>query len=74
MAEVYFKENAFDLAEMWAEKALKEKQINDLKASIERRKKLLSNENYCAKAPEALVAKERETLAAEEEQLKLLEA
>ena len=56
------------------EKALKEKQIKDLKDSIERRKKLLSNENYCTKAPEALVNKERETLAAEEEQLKILEA
>ena len=51
---------------------LKEKQIADLEASIERRKKLLANENYCAKAPAALVEKERETLAAEEEQLAIL--
>ena len=52
---------------------LKEKQIADLKASIARRKNLLANENYVAKAPEALVAKERETLAQEEEQLSILE-
>ena len=52
---------------------LKEKQINDLKTSIERRKKLLANENYVAKAPAALVEKERQTLASEEEALKLLE-
>lgn len=52
---------------------LKEKQISDLKASIERRKKLLANENYVAKAPAALVQKERETLASEEEQLSILE-
>ena len=54
------------------DRALKEKQIADLEASIERRKKLLANENYVAKAPEALVQKERETLAAEEEQLALI--
>ena len=50
----------------------KEKQIADLEASITRRKNLLANENYVAKAPEALVNKERETLAAEEAQLALL--
>ena len=51
---------------------LKEKQINDLKASIEKRKKLLSNEAYVSKAPAALVQKERDTLASEEELLKNL--
>ena len=50
----------------------KEKQIADLEASIARRKNLLANENYVAKAPVALVTKERETLAAEEAQLALL--
>lgn len=55
------------------EKALKEKQIADLKASIERRKKLLANENYVSKAPAALVEKERLTLASEIEALELLE-
>ena len=52
---------------------LKEKQINDLKNSIARRKNLLANENYVSKAPQALVEKERETLASEEELLKTLE-
>ena len=52
---------------------LKEKQINDLIASIERRKKLLANENYVAKAPAELVEKERETLKSEEEELALLQ-
>ncbi|MDE6292226.1 MAG: valine--tRNA ligase [Bacilli bacterium] len=51
---------------------LKEKQINDLKASIARRKNLLANESYVAKAPAALVQKERDTLAEEEELLRSL--
>ncbi len=51
---------------------LKQKQIDSLKASIERRKKLLSNENYVSKAPEALVNKERETLIEEEKLLETL--
>ena len=45
------------------------KQISELESSIERRKKLLSNENYVAKAPKELVEKERLTLKAEEEKL-----
>ena len=55
------------------EKALKEKQINDLKASIERRKKLLANENYVNKAPANLVQKEKETLEKEISDLELLQ-
>ena len=62
----------YEKEETAEDKAAKEKQINDLKTSIERRKNLLSNENYVAKAPEALVNKERETLAKEEEQLAML--
>ena len=49
--------------------ALKQKQIESLKQSIERRKKLLANVNYVNKAPQALVEKERKTLAEEEEKL-----
>ena len=45
------------------------KQITELENSIERRKKLLSNENYVAKAPKELVEKERLTLRSEEEKL-----
>ena len=48
---------------------LKEKQINDLKNSIERREKLLANENYVNKAPKNLVDLEKEKL---EEEKKLL--
>ena len=51
---------------------LKEKQIADLKASIERRKKLLSNENYCNKAPKELVEKEQNTLQDEKNKLNIL--
>ena len=62
----------YEKVESEEDKALKEKQINDLKNSIERRKKLLSNENYVAKAPKELVEKEKESLKKEEEKLELL--
>ena len=51
---------------------LKEKQIKSLVASIERRKALLSNENYLSKAPEQLVENERKTLQEEQMKLKML--
>ena len=51
------------------DKKQREKQIEVLKQSIERRKKLLANENYVNKAPQELVEKERKTLAEEEEKL-----
>lgn len=47
-------------------------EIERLKGSIERRKKLLSNENYVNKAPKAVVEKERADLAKEEEEIKRL--
>ena len=47
---------------------LKEKER--LENSIERRKKLLSNENYTSKAPQNIVEKEKEDLAKEENNLK----
>ena len=62
----------YEKEETEEDKALKEKQINDLKNSIARRKNLLANENYVSKAPQALVEKERATLLEEEEQLALL--
>ena len=46
--------------------------IEKLKGSIERRKKLLSNENYVNKAPSAVVEKERMDLVKEEEEIKRL--
>ena len=51
--------------------AAKQKQIDDLKASIARREKLLSNENYVNKAPANIVQIDREKL--EEEKKKLEE-
>ena len=62
----------YEKKETLEEKILKEKQIESLKASIERRRKLLANVNYVSKAPEALVNKERETLKEEENLLKTL--
>ena len=47
-------------------------EIERLKGSIERRKKLLSNENYVNKAPSVVVEKERADLAKEEEEIKRL--
>ena len=54
------------------EKQKIQEEISKLEASIERRKKLLSNENYVNKAPEAIVNKEREDLAKEEHKLEIL--
>ena len=48
------------------------KERDRLVSSIERRKKLLSNEGYVNKAPEAIVNKEREDLAREEHELEVL--
>ena len=54
------------------EEDIQKKQIESLKQSIERRKKLLSNENYVNKAPKELVLKEQNTLKIEEEKLEIL--
>ena len=54
------------------EKQKIEEEIIKLTASIERRKKLLSNENYVNKAPEAIVNKEREDLEKEIAKLEIL--
>ncbi len=50
-----------------------EDNIKKLKDSINRRKKLLSNENYVNKAPKNIVNLDREKLKEEETKLKLLE-
>ncbi|MBO5095570.1 MAG: valine--tRNA ligase [Bacilli bacterium] len=52
--------------------ANKNKLIENLKNSIERRKKLLANENYVAKAPANLVEQEKNKLVEEEKQLEEL--
>ena len=48
------------------------KEYETLLKSIERRKKLLSNEGYINKAPKNIVDKEREDLSKEEERLNIL--
>ena len=63
-ATIYYEKEETD-----EDKLLKEKQINDLKASIERREKLLSNENYVKKAPANIVEMDRKKLAEEKEKL-----
>lgn len=62
----------FEKVETEEDKALKEAQIKDLKASIERREKLLSNENYVNKAPQNIVEMDRNKLAEEKKKLEEL--
>ncbi len=50
----------------------KEEEIKKLEASIERREKLLSNENYVSKAPANIVDADRKKLSEEKEKLELL--
>ena len=59
----------FEKAETEADKVFKENQIKALEASIARREKLLSNENYVNKAPKNIVEMDRQKL--EEEKKKL---
>jgi len=54
------------------DKEKKELEILSLKKSIEKRKTLLSNENFCKKAPEKLVEEEKEKLKQEEQKLEIL--
>ncbi len=49
-----------------------EEEVNKLKSSIERREKLLSNENYINKAPANIVEMDRKKLAEEKEKLSYL--
>ena len=62
----------YEKEETEEEKELKEKQIQELKQSIERREKLLSNENYVSKAPQNIVEMDRKKLEEEKEKLKTL--
>lgn len=62
----YFFKNEVNKEELEAD-------IKKLKDSINRRKKLLSNENYVNKAPKNIVNLDREKLKEEEAKLKLLE-
>ncbi len=62
----------FEKLETEADKKMKEMQIETLKMSIERREKLLANENYVNKAPEFIVNKERQDLENEKKKLEEL--
>ena len=62
----------YEKEETEEELLLKEKQINDLKESILRREKLLSNENYVNKAPANIVELDRQKLAEEKKKLEEL--
>ena len=62
----------FERIETEAEKALKLQQIEDLKNSIARREKLLSNEKYVNNAPSNIVDAERQKLEEEENKLKTI--
>ncbi len=62
----------FEKVETEAEKKLKEEQIKTLTSSIERREKLLANENYVNKAPINIVEMDRQKLAEEKKKLEEL--
>ena len=62
----------FEKIETEEDKAMKEAQIKTLQASIERREKLLSNENYVNKAPANIVEMDRQKLQEEKDKLKEL--
>ena len=63
----------FERVETEAERLAKDTQIKMLKSSIERREKLLANENYVNKAPKNIVDADREKLANEKKKLAELE-
>ena len=54
------------------DKKIKEKEIEELKQSIEKREKLLANENYVMKAPKEIVDIDRNKLKEEKNKLKEL--
>ena len=73
---INYKSSLIDITYFFKNEVNKEEletDIKKLKDSIERRKKLLSNENYVNKAPKNIVDLDREKLKEEEAKLKLLE-
>ena len=74
---INYKSNLIDITYYFKNEVNKDEILSDikkLKESIERRKKLLSNENYVNKAPKNIVDLDREKLKEEESKLKLLES
>ena len=66
-ATIYFEKEESD-----EDKALREKEIESLKASIQRRENLLANPNYVNKAPQNIVELDRVKLAEEKRKLEEL--
>ena len=64
----------FEKIETEADKAQTEAAIKTLEASIARREKLLSNENYVNKAPSNIVEMDRKKLEEEKKKLKELQS
>ncbi len=62
----------FEKVESEEDIKLKNDKINELKASIQRREKLLSNENYVNKAPQNIVEMDRQKLEDEKKKLEEL--
>ncbi len=62
----------FEKEETLEDKKVKNNQIEELKNSIQRREKLLSNENYVNKAPKNIVELDRQKLEEEKNKLKEL--
>ena len=62
----------FEKIETELEKKAREEEINKLKSSIERREKLLANENYVNKAPANIVEMDRQKLIEEKKKLEEL--
>ena len=63
----------YERVETASDKLLREAQIKALKSSIERREKLLANENYVNKAPTNIVELDRQKLEEEKKKLEELE-
>ena len=67
-AQIFFEKTLSE-----ADILMKNKQIDQLKASISRREKLLNNENYVSKAPANIVLLDRQKLEEEKKKLSELE-
>ena len=77
MNSVNYKSSLIDITYYFeseiVDESILEKEINELKESITRREKLLSNENYVNKAPKQIVESERKKLLEEKEKLSILQ-
>ena len=77
LTNVNYKSNMIDITYYFKAEEIdetqKQKEIEMLKKSIERREKLLSNEGYINKAPKQIVDSEKEKLKEEKEKLKALQ-